>query len=260
MGALLPRQARRAGDRRRPAGVHRAGCPPDLAPRRYTDGDCSARSCCRSRRIHRGRCERAWRASSNSGRRSSSPRSWPTGTEEAPLAAGLASGRARAGTAVWTLHRLSGKAVLHRHEAGAAESVRFTSAPTSAATVLHLPPFNMGNRTMGYGLGPAGASALQPRGGKRAGRRHGRWRLLAQRPDEWHRQCGLQPPRRPHRDHRQRLLGGTGGQDILSSRAPMRGRAGITRSSMRSRASVSAGCARVNTYDIRARATRCAKR
>ena len=45
-----------------------------------------------------------------------------------------------------------------------------------------LPPFNIGNTTMGYGLGGAGAAALNAAAGKRADRGRRRRRLLAQRP------------------------------------------------------------------------------
>ena len=45
-----------------------------------------------------------------------------------------------------------------------------------------MPPFNIGATTMGYGLGPASASAFNVKAAKRSDRRHGRRRLLAQRP------------------------------------------------------------------------------
>ncbi len=42
------------------------------------------------------------------------------------------------------------------------------SADIGCHSFATLPPFNMGNSIMGYGLGPAGASALASQGGKRA--------------------------------------------------------------------------------------------
>ncbi len=45
-----------------------------------------------------------------------------------------------------------------------------------------LPPFNIGATTMGYGLGPASASAFNVRGRQAADLGDGRWRVLAQRP------------------------------------------------------------------------------
>ena len=42
------------------------------------------------------------------------------------------------------------------------------SADIGCHSFATLPPFNMGNSIMGYGLGPAGASALGTKGGKRA--------------------------------------------------------------------------------------------
>ena len=61
-----------------------------------------------------------------------------------------------------------------------------------------LPPFNIGGTTMGYGLGPASNSAFNVAGRKRADRGDGRWRLLAQRPVQRHRQRRLQQARRRH--------------------------------------------------------------
>ena len=46
-----------------------------------------------------------------------------------------------------------------------------------------MPPFNIGATTMGYGLGPASASAFNVKADKRSDLRHGRRRLLAQRAD-----------------------------------------------------------------------------
>ena len=68
------------------------------------------------------------------------------------------------------------------------------SADIGCHSFATLPPFNMGNSIMGYGLGAAGASALgaQERQARRVD--HGRRRLLAQRPDERHRQRRVQPP------------------------------------------------------------------
>ena len=60
------------------------------------------------------------------------------------------------------VHRLSGAADLQRPQARRARDRRSTtSAPTSAATCSRsTPPFNLGATTMGYGLGSAGAAAL----------------------------------------------------------------------------------------------------
>ena len=70
-----------------------------------------------------------------------------------------------------------------------------------------LPPFNIGNTTMGYGLGGAGAAALNAKARQARDRGHGRRRLLAQRPHLLDRQRRLQQERqRPHH-RRQRLFG-----------------------------------------------------
>ena len=69
------------------------------------------------------------------------------------------------------------------------------SADIGCHSFATLPPFNMGNSIMGYGLGAAAASAFGAAWGQACGLGHGRRRLLAQRPDEWHRQRGLQQAR-----------------------------------------------------------------
>ena len=69
------------------------------------------------------------------------------------------------------------------------------SADIGCHSFATLPPFNMGNSIMGYGLGAAGASAFGTDGGKRAVADHGRRRFLAQRPDQRHRQRRVQQAR-----------------------------------------------------------------
>ena len=72
-----------------------------------------------------------------------------------------------------------------------------------------LPPFNIGNTTMGYGLGWAGASAFNdPNSKKRTISGDGRRRLLAQRPDQRGRQRGLQQDRQFAGGGRQQLFSG----------------------------------------------------
>ena len=68
-----------------------------------------------------------------------------------------------------------------------------------------LPPFNIGNTVLGYGLGLASNSAVQPMFGKRTVTHDGRRRLLAQRPDLRHRQRRVQQERRHPGDHEERL-------------------------------------------------------
>ena len=111
-----------------------------------------------------------------------------------------------------------------------------------------LPPFNIGNTTMGYGLGGAGAAALNAKADKRA---------IAVIGDGgfWHnglvsidRQCRLQPQRqRPHH-RRQRLLGRDRrpGPPLVAPPTTTSARPG-TRSRRRCAASASAGCARCAT-------------
>ena len=124
-----------------------------------------------------------------------------------------------------------------------------------------LPPFNLGNTTMGYGLGAAGASAFNAcqRQARHGG--HGRRRLLAQRP---HRGVGNAVFNQA--DNVLLIVdngysAATGGQDILSSRAaqPHR-RAPSIRSPRRCRASASSGCGVIDrTYDLAAHARHAAR-
>ena len=69
-----------------------------------------------------------------------------------------------------------------------------------------LPPFNLGTTTMGYGLGPASASAFNVKSDKRVDFRHGRRRLLAQRPRLLDRQRRVQQAGRRHPHRRQFLF------------------------------------------------------
>jgi indolepyruvate ferredoxin oxidoreductase alpha subunit len=65
-----------------------------------------------------------------------------------------------------------------------------------------LPPFHIGNTTMGYGLGTAGASAFKPgAGGKKA------VAMMGERAHIRDRQCRLQPGRDGDDHRRQRLFG-----------------------------------------------------
>ena len=109
-----------------------------------------------------------------------------------------------------------------------------------------LPPFNIGATTMGYGLGGAGAAALQRQGRQARHRGDGRRRLLAQRP----RLLASATPSSTSSDNVHIIVdngysAATGGQDILSSRAdnddPLDP---ATRSRRRCAASASTGCAR----------------
>jgi len=58
------------------------------------------------------------------------------------------------------------------------------SADIGCHSFATLPPFNLGNSIMGYGLGAAGASAFGSESGKTCGRGDGRRGFLAQRPDQ----------------------------------------------------------------------------
>ena len=66
-----------------------------------------------------------------------------------------------------------------------------------------LPPFNIGATTMGYGLGPASASAFNVKADKKPISRDRRRRLLAQRAVHQHRQRRLQQAGRRHHGRRQ---------------------------------------------------------
>ena len=68
-----------------------------------------------------------------------------------------------------------------------------------------LPPFHIGNTTMGYGLGAAGAAAFNTPSSQTRHQHHGRRRLLAQRADQRHRQRGVQQEQQPDADRRQQL-------------------------------------------------------
>ena len=81
-----------------------------------------------------------------------------------------------------------------------------------------LPPFNVGATTMGYGLGPASASAFNVKSDQALDLGSRRWRFLAQRPRLLDRQRGLQQARRRHADRRQLLLRGDrrAGHSVIS--------------------------------------------
>ena len=118
-------------------------------------------------------------------------------------------------------------------------------------------PFELGATTMGYGLGSAGAAALErPRRRPAHGRRHGRRRLLAQRIDQRRRQRCLQQVRPAAGRRRQRLRGGDRrpGPALLQGREPRRDRPSI-RSRRRRAASGSSGRRTIDdTYDVGSRA------
>ena len=73
------------------------------------------------------------------------------------------------GASAVVLHRLSRAADLHRDEAGGARArPHHVSCDIGCHLFSILPPFDIGNTTMGYGLGGAGAAALNAAAGKRA--------------------------------------------------------------------------------------------
>ena len=119
-----------------------------------------------------------------------------------------------------------------------------------------LPPFHIGNTTMGYGLGTAGASAFircrRPRRGKRAISMMGDGGF-------WHNglTSGIANAVFNRSDNLTIVVdnnytSATGGQDILSSRGrARRGAAPATRSRRRCAASASSGCSTIRrTYDV----------
>ena len=88
-----------------------------------------------------------------------------------------------------------------------------------------LPPFNLGNTTMGYGLGARRRCGVQSAGRDARQARHqrdGRRRLLAQRPDQRHRQRRVQPQRQPDHRRRQQLQRGhrRSGPSVIDGREP----------------------------------------
>jgi len=100
------------------------------------------------------------------------------------------------------------------------------SADIGCHSFATLPPFNMGNSIMGYGLGPAGASALATRGGKRAVSIMGDGGF-------WHNglTSGIGNAVFNRHDDVTVIIdngysAATGGQDILSSRMPNENRQG----------------------------------
>ncbi len=87
-----------------------------------------------------------------------------------------------------------------------------------------LPPFHIGNTTMGYGLGTAGASAFKRSDGKRPIAVMGDGGFWHNAADQRHRQRGVQSRRQSHHRRRQFLFRRDGGQDLLSSKAYNRNR------------------------------------
>ena len=86
-----------------------------------------------------------------------------------PAGDGQAARRGGARPAAGLLHRLPGAADLQRDEAGGAElGAHHVSADIGCHLFSILPPFHIGNTTMGYGLGTAGASAFTVDAPKRA--------------------------------------------------------------------------------------------
>ena len=118
------------------------------------------------------------------------------------------------------------------------------SADIGCHSFATLPPFNMGNSIMGYGLGAAGASAFGTEGGKRA---------VAVMGDGgfWHNGLTSGIGNAVFNQHDDLTViidngysAATGGQDILSSRAAEpASRRVTTPSSMRCGVSASNGCA-----------------
>ena len=105
---------------------------------------------------------------------------------------------------------------------------------------------------MGYGLGGAGAAALNAHGRQARHRAHGRRRLLAQRPRLERRQCRLQQERQRADRGRQRLFGRDRrtGHALLRRRATACARPG-TRSRRRCAASASNWVRTLTrTYDV----------
>ena len=125
-----------------------------------------------------------------------------------------------------------------------------------------LPPFNIGATTMGYGLGPASASAFNVKSDKRVDLRHGRRRLLAQRPRLLDRQCRVQQAGRRHPHRRQFLFrrDRRAGHPVVARLQPAPQDQQFA-SSMRSRASARTGSGRSTAPMTSPRcATRCARR
>ena len=150
-----PARISRAGAARHPARA--AICRPRAWQGRAADG----------RRIHRRRCcATGWRSSSPPRcPRRCRRRATPPDSRRGRRGCSARSARPPAEL----LHRLPGAPDLHGDEAGASGNwARTTSARDIGCHLFSiLPPFNIGNTTMGYGLGWAGAAALNAPDAKR---------------------------------------------------------------------------------------------
>ena len=169
VAALLQRQAGGADRRGGAAGVHRAGGQPDPAPARCGLRACSARDLCPCMASTPSTCcARGSASSSRAGhRRRLRPRA--PGAREVPLlpAAKLAAlvPARPSGLCTGCPERPFFSALkLLQKETGPLH----ISADIGCHSFATLPPFNMGNSIMGYGLGAAAASAFGAAGGRRA--------------------------------------------------------------------------------------------
>ena len=175
----------------------------------------------------------------------------------------LGDGRAR--PAAGLLHRLPGAADLQRDEAGRARA-RAASRQRRHRLPPVLDPAAVPHRQHDDGLRPRHAPARRRSPPTRAAQARdlddGRRRLLAQRPDQRHRQRGLQPQRQPDHRRRQQLhLGDRRPGHAVVEGARTRRAAPATRSSRRCAASASSGCGRSAAPTTSpACATRCARR
>ena len=153
-----------------------------------------------------------------------------------PLLPAAQAGGAGAGAAVGAVHRLPGAAVLLGDEA-AAEGDRAAAHQRRHRLPLVRDAAAVQHGQQHHGLRSRGRRRFGLRRRRRQARRvgHGRWRLLAQRPHQRHRQRRIQQARRPVTiiiDNG--YSAATGGQDIPSSRGAERApRRATTRSSTR---------------------------
>ena len=263
-GRILPRQVGGADGRGGRARLSRAGAEYAAAPARPPDQDCGKDVLPMGGEYTAPVVVKGLRAFllAHAPELLAQPAADPRSRADSRAREGQGARQVGAAASARLLHRLSGATDLRRDETGR-EGAR--AAPHLGGHRLPsfsiLPPFNLGTTTMGYGLGPASASAFNVTSDRRAISVMGDGGF-------WHNGLASSIGNAVFNKQDGVTLivdnfysAATGGQDILSSRALTRAARPTIPSSMRSRASARPGSARSTAPMTSPRcATPCARR